>query len=715
MALETWLLQKVKNGDDDASDIYSRLLVESNNVAVTAVLASVAEAAPTRIGERALPLLTCPDFFGMDLVRAVKEGSGMHRNFGGFENNPRRMAYSAERKAAAELPHRHEHLEHLAVRLQMSQPVTAKVFEVLDGYYASLPPRKRQSPEHIRFRFALNRIDTRKYVTFTTPDGQEVLMSGMPDKDLQKFVEKTAEVRSEQETRVNLYMWGVSCLEGSNPEMYRSEDWRNRLAEAQAHLPTEADKSWGIGMPSGVPQVATICIRDRWDEMTPNEREWCVDTVCSEMETLDGGGLFHRTASSLLDGSRGSAFVFPLALSRPNLNPMMRDRLTRCMVTAVLSPTTEVTVSVCRGMGEYLYATDRALVDGCLQAMLNFAEGEHEFQMRQRALDFSVRENEGAFGVQLRSRLIAEVLAGLPLTEEQILNGDYGRFPLAGLFIPFLAVFLPNCSETLGARFFAKVASAVVASWMKPRFPKTLDYDDDDSLDATDVHRDGLHEAHKVLARVLLLAPSEQASPLIESLVQKSIQALENAASFISNLIIAEDSLRTGARFWHVWQRFADVAAAAYAQVNLDENQSAGRYVRTLLLSDVSGTELQGNWPPLEGETHRPTALFSALPASYVSLSGFAVLMTRINKRFSTEGYVALAEKLSPVVVVSDQATKELELALTRLIGSGSASIRKDLVVHEAVMKVLDYMISRGSSHAFRLRDDFITRFPAAR
>ena len=710
MALETWLLQKVKNEDDDALDVYSRLLVESNNVAVTAVLASVAGAAPMRVGARALPLFTCPDFFGMDLVRAVKEGSGLHRNFGGFENNPRRMAYIAERKVAAEIPHRREHLEHLAVRLQMSEPVAAKIFEILDGHYAGLPPRKRQSPEHIRSRFSLNRIDTRKYVTYTAPGGQEILMSGIPDKDLQKFVEKTAGARSEQEARVGLYMWGVSCLEGSSAENYRGEDWRQRLAAAQTHVPTETDKSWGVAMPSGVPQVATVCIRDRWDEMTPDEREWCVNTVCSEIETLDAGGLFHSTASGLLDGKQGSAFVFPLALSKSHLSPVMRDRLTRCMVIAALSPSPEVTVSVCRGIGEYLYVIDRALVDGCLQAMLNLADGEHQFHTRQRTLDFDAREDEEAFGARLRSQLVDEVLSGLSLKEEQILNGNYGRFPVAGLFIPFLAAFFPNCSESLGARFFEKVASAVGTSWMQPRFPQTLDYDDDDDpLDATDVHRDGLHEAHKVLARVLLLAPLEQANPLVDNLVEKSIRSPENASSFISNLIIAEDSLRTGARFWHIWQRFADFAAEAYTEINLDQNESAGSYLRTLLLSDVAGTELHGDWSPLEGETHRPTALFSALPASYVSLSAFVVLMTRVSKQFSTAAYEPVADKLSPEVVMSDQATKGLEVALTRLIGSGSATIRRDSAVHDSIMKVLDYMIAKGSSHAFRLRDDFIT------
>ena len=48
MALETWLLQKGERGDADLREVFSRLLCESNNVAITAVLVSVA-----------LAILTC--------------------------------------------------------------------------------------------------------------------------------------------------------------------------------------------------------------------------------------------------------------------------------------------------------------------------------------------------------------------------------------------------------------------------------------------------------------------------------------------------------------------------------------------------------------------------------------------------------------------------------------------------------------------------------
>ncbi len=53
MALEAWLLLKGERGDPDLCEVFSRLLRESNNVAITAVLVSVALAYPYLLAETA--------------------------------------------------------------------------------------------------------------------------------------------------------------------------------------------------------------------------------------------------------------------------------------------------------------------------------------------------------------------------------------------------------------------------------------------------------------------------------------------------------------------------------------------------------------------------------------------------------------------------------------------------------------------------------------
>ena len=56
MALEYWLLEKAKRGDTDLEGILLDLLRRTNNVAITAVAASIAAAAPSLAGEAAYAL-----------------------------------------------------------------------------------------------------------------------------------------------------------------------------------------------------------------------------------------------------------------------------------------------------------------------------------------------------------------------------------------------------------------------------------------------------------------------------------------------------------------------------------------------------------------------------------------------------------------------------------------------------------------------------------
>ena len=52
-----------------------KLLKDSNNVSVTAVVASICNAHPEKAGRAGLAVLTCREFFAMDRARMVLESS----------------------------------------------------------------------------------------------------------------------------------------------------------------------------------------------------------------------------------------------------------------------------------------------------------------------------------------------------------------------------------------------------------------------------------------------------------------------------------------------------------------------------------------------------------------------------------------------------------------------------------------------------------------
>ena len=73
MALEHWLLHVCETRPADAEQILLRLLRESNNAAISSVVASVATAYPELAGAAAIALFTSSDFIRLDKARVVAE------------------------------------------------------------------------------------------------------------------------------------------------------------------------------------------------------------------------------------------------------------------------------------------------------------------------------------------------------------------------------------------------------------------------------------------------------------------------------------------------------------------------------------------------------------------------------------------------------------------------------------------------------------------
>ncbi len=115
MALEAWLLE-ICEGPEETAEVEKRLfaiLLNSNSVMTTAVVASVCNAHPKRVGAAALALLTCREAIDMDRMRTVREPpASVRMDISGPD--PMQRFYTDERKRSSALAHRSHDLEALA-------------------------------------------------------------------------------------------------------------------------------------------------------------------------------------------------------------------------------------------------------------------------------------------------------------------------------------------------------------------------------------------------------------------------------------------------------------------------------------------------------------------------------------------------------------------------------------------------------------------------
>jgi hypothetical protein len=163
MALESWLVGICEIDDAQVEHWLLKLLKDSNNVSVTAIVVSICNAYPEKVGTAGLAVLTCREFFAMDRARMVLESSAPSSLPGLMSTyNAKTKIYDDERRRADSLQHRKHDLEALAIKLQLGAQRDV-VWQILDEYRAALPEVGEQTEGDRLWRLALHRMDVRTY------------------------------------------------------------------------------------------------------------------------------------------------------------------------------------------------------------------------------------------------------------------------------------------------------------------------------------------------------------------------------------------------------------------------------------------------------------------------------------------------------------------------------------------------------------------------
>ena len=71
--------------------------------------------------------------------------------------------------------------------------------------------------------------------------------------------------------------WGLQAFKRDTGQ-YDPTQWGSKLAEAQA-MDCETDHPDASRNGPGL--VAAVCVRDHWDEMSEEQRNWCTEVVCT--------------------------------------------------------------------------------------------------------------------------------------------------------------------------------------------------------------------------------------------------------------------------------------------------------------------------------------------------------------------------------------------------------------------------------------------------
>lgn len=432
MATEQALLElaEEKRANLDAWLLW--LLSKTNCAAVAGVVASVAVAHPRSAQKTILTLITCREYVMLDRHRMAQESRSLSAVFDAFPNGDRQV-FVDERKKSDELPHRKHDLEWAALTLQLG-PEAPRVHAILDAHLASLPALDAQSDVDKSWRFALHRMDLRKYTpevrtappptdaatgpqldpkvrdtasveaepssSDASPTAVIALVPNELDPDLAEISRETGNEMAEVGARMGLWVWGQKAYDRSS-EVDPAE-WRQRLEQASTQKPS----SWPM-LGEGAPAfVAAVCVRDHWFELDESQRSWCIDVISSIVESgdadwsdrgqayqgmMDGGGACANALAFIVGQSLGSAPVgraasaLSIALTHPNR--WMRWHAAHAVAQHLTSPGRAVVWHCVNAVALHGTLTQERLRPGSRRMV-----GEEEWERMQRAAAVEVRE-----------------------------------------------------------------------------------------------------------------------------------------------------------------------------------------------------------------------------------------------------------------------------------------------------------------------------------
>jgi hypothetical protein len=747
MALERLLLEVGEAQPRALDAILLSILRRSDSAALTGVVASLATAYPRWCGETLLVLLGCRACIQLDRNRLSQEIQAPSRISGFFPSHDAEgTIYESERAEADKLPHRRRDLEAAVLELQL-RGFGPRVQQVLDQHRTALAPVEAKTERDRIWRLALHRMDLRQHQATVVdapkpsaegPDAEDKakrdpgsylrLDLDVPESDLREMMTASAADLQRMEARAGLLMWATKVFEGEQGG-YDPAHWPARLKEAQAApsgAASDEEFGWGHGGPK---LVAAVCVRDHWERMSPDEREWCVATVCAEVERRsDTWDPYVRSQISAVSSEHVCASVVPLLVGK-GLEAKLGKRIRNVFVSAITHPIDEVRKHAALGIGRHLWGIDRELALRSVQAIATEAllaeeasKKEHaRFLSAQRVADRGGPSDHLDTETQGRSARLEAIAAkgathvrrhfyrpeGIAADALAALDLDSSYGGEACGHILFILRGAP--AEPGAALVFGRVAKSLAQGW---------DSDDERRPRRVARQRDYREEATQIdlLADFVLRTSLAAAKAIIEPVlaaVEKHPREVERVLTWV---IFAEDRAPATAQFWSLWEHFAARLKSAGWLARIDRERADGVELLSAIFLGSWWKDGVRHWRSLEGYADHVHALFEALPPSSAALQNYARMLYHVGEQSLPDAFVRVAAKLrsaDPQRMVAGQSTIHLlEVLLQRHVYSRPLELKRRKDLRESVLFILDQMVEAGSSAAFRMRDDFVTPAP---
>jgi hypothetical protein len=387
VALENWLIEYLDYSEVDDIHLewlFDYILRNSNSVMSTAVLASVANAFPTRIGVSALPLLRTSKLYFMDLARTLEE-----------------MCHGVVDSK------RNDHLETLALYLQLSE-CKDEVLAAIDLLYAT-------EDQDQQIRFLLHRIDSRKLKTILDYENSRIIFEADLEPDLIDSSQQSLESFQEITRYSKLWSWSQKKIKNQPLEGEYSPTCQQVLSEIKSsYEELKIGVLYSSFSNDAIVLSAAVLIRDFYQELKKDDIQLCsnlIFQIFTDMKNHSGG----IRKMSEYAGKAEAVSVLPVLLNLTS-NENKKNIIKKNIFNALIHSNLNIRYRMADGIKRYLWDRDPDFVRECIAGVL-----EHSFF----EIDLSNQYNN-IFFLEGKSKEVA--LANLKKREDEF----YDKFSPSG-------------------------------------------------------------------------------------------------------------------------------------------------------------------------------------------------------------------------------------------------------------------------------------------
>lgn len=713
MALEKWLLDFAGQYPLQLDGVLVDILRRSDSAALAAVVASVATAYPHASGEALLVLLSAPDYIAFDRGRMAGEGQASALSGMFPQLRADNKVYEEERKESNRLPHRGQDLEAAITNLQLG-PLAPRVHAILDHHLAALPPKSEQDKSDLMWRLAIHRMDLRQYTISDTTEAEipnaeanagepakryARLEPKAPDTDVQAMVDESAAQYSAMNAKLGILVWGLQTFKRENGNHDPSQ-WREKLQEART---MDRDAEQPDDSRHGPGFVAAVCVRDHWDEMSVEERDWCVDVVVSEiLRQSDQWSQVERMQRFSMAADRPCASVVSLLLGKPFTQSQML-RVRQAFAAAINHAIEEVRWYATLSIDRQFWATNRALAMRCVNAIATEAALTDAAWEAEKGRPYDKRrqleEIIAAATTDVRQHFWVEGAIAEDVHSTVDISEAFGAEASARM----LAILEQVPEEPAALASFARASRTLVDWWDA----------DDDRKGRRDRNFHTEAAISQRLQQFLMRTTSASALEVLQPVLDAIDRHPREVYSIVEGLTAIEDSRPNTSQYWFLWGLFADRVNRAKWLGGLNDKHPWGSEMLSAIFLTSWWKDNVRHWRSLEGYAHHVHALFEALPPSSTVLDDYVRFLYHIGEQSLPEAFVGIANSLkhgdAQAMLQKTNTVFLLEILLQRHVYGRPLELKRDRAIREAVLFLLDTLVENGSSAAFRMRDDFVT------